>query len=132
MLADTLQVEPCVYSVRLHHALQRVFFTTADHNYFVNFHGEECARLGFDQAVYGWKYHPSLLMTTFAPLLFMAPVNNVRLLHRIFVDDIASKETWNMFVTKLNSQLQETTVLVSRPNSRVLFKITGQPRRLCS
>jgi hypothetical protein len=65
-------------------------------------------------------------MTTLAPLLFMAPVNNVRLLHRIFVDDIAGKETWNMFVAKLNSQLQETTVLVSRPNSRVLFKITRQ------
>ena len=91
--------------------------TIADHNYFVNFYGEDCARLNFDQAVDGWRYHPSLLMTTFAPLLFMAPVDNVRLLHRIFVDKIANKTTWNMFVTKLNSQLQETTVLVSRPNS---------------
>jgi hypothetical protein len=82
-------------------------------NYFLNFYGEECARLNFDQAVHGWRYHPSLLMTTFAPLLFMTPVNNVRLLHRIFVDDIASKEKWNMFVTKLNSQLQETSVLAT-------------------
>lgn len=51
-------------------------------------------------------------MTIFAPLLFMTPVSNVRLLHRIFVDNIASKEKWNMFVTKLNSQLQESSVLV--------------------
>ena len=53
-------------------------------------------------------------MTTFAPLLFMAPVNNVRLLHKIFVDNIASQHKWNMFVKKLNSQLQETSVLVSQ------------------
>ena len=54
-------------------------------------------------------------MTIFAPLLFMTPVTNVRLLHRIFVDNIASKEKWNMFVTKLNSQLQESSVLVCKP-----------------
>lgn len=65
-------------------------------------------------------------MSIFAPLLFMTPMNNVRLLHRLFVDGIVSKEKWNMFVTKLNSQLQETSVLVSRPNRRVLSIITGQ------
>ncbi|KAH0826608.1 hypothetical protein J3R83DRAFT_4972 [Lanmaoa asiatica] len=112
-LINTLQVESCTHSVRLHHALQRFLFTIADRNYFLNFHGEECARLNFDQSIHGWRYHPSLLMTTFAPLLFMVPVNNVRLLHRIFVDDIASKEKWNMFVKKLNSQLQETSVLAT-------------------
>lgn len=53
-------------------------------------------------------------MSTFAPLLFMAPMNNVRLLHRIYVDHIASRDKWNMFAAKLNSQLQETSVLVSR------------------
>ena len=123
---NALQVELCVYSVRLHHALQHAFFTIADRNYFVNFYWEDCPRLNLDQAIHGWKYYPSLLMTTFAPLLFMAPVNNVRLLHRIFVDDLTSTEMWNIFVAKLNSQLQETTVLVSSPNSRVLLNITGQ------
>ncbi|KAG8216853.1 hypothetical protein J3R82DRAFT_7116 [Butyriboletus roseoflavus] len=82
-------------------------------NHFLNFYGEDCARLNFDQTIHGWRYHPSLLMKTFAPLLFMAPVNNVRLLHRIFVDNIASKEKWNMFVKKLDSQLQETSVLAT-------------------
>ncbi|KAF9234256.1 hypothetical protein BU15DRAFT_65865 [Melanogaster broomeanus] len=84
-----------------------------DNNYFLNFHGEECARLNFDQTIHGWKYHPSSLMTVCAPLLFMAPVTSVRSLHRIFVDDIASKEKWNMFVNKLNSQLQDTNLLAT-------------------
>ncbi|KAG8216854.1 hypothetical protein J3R82DRAFT_7117 [Butyriboletus roseoflavus] len=82
-------------------------------NRFVHFYGEDCARLNFDQTVHGWRYHPSLLMKTFAPLLFLAPVNNVRLLHRVFVDDVASQERWNMFIKKLNSQLQETSVLAT-------------------
>ncbi|KAI9568446.1 hypothetical protein HD554DRAFT_723979 [Boletus coccyginus] len=72
-----------------------------------------CARLNSDQAIHGWRYHPSLRMKTCAPLLFMLPVDNVRLLHSIFIDEIASKEKWNMFVTKLNSQLQETSVLAT-------------------
>jgi len=83
-------------------------------------------RLDFDQTTHGWKYHPSLLMKIFAPLLLMLPVNNVRLLHGIFVDDIMNKEKWNMFVTKLNSQLQESSVLVSIRNSRLLNSLTGQ------
>ncbi|KAG9313444.1 hypothetical protein JVU11DRAFT_5766 [Chiua virens] len=82
-------------------------------SYFLNFYGEDCARLNFDQTIHGWRYHPSVFMTTFAPFLFMVPVSNVRLLHKIFVDEIASKEKWNMFITKLNSQLQETSVLAT-------------------
>ncbi|KAF9225844.1 hypothetical protein BS17DRAFT_729968 [Gyrodon lividus] len=83
------------------------------HNYFLNFHGEPCARLNFDQTIHGWRYHPSLLMTACAPLLFMAPVTNVRLLHKIFVDEISSRDKWNMFVNKLNSQLQDTNLLAT-------------------
>jgi hypothetical protein len=87
--------------------------TSTDRVYFLNFHGEECARLNFDQTIHGWRYHPSWLMATCAPLLFMAPVTSVRSLHRIFVDEIASKEKWNTFINKLNSQLQDTNLLVS-------------------
>ncbi|KAF8842888.1 hypothetical protein BDN67DRAFT_271836 [Paxillus ammoniavirescens] len=83
------------------------------HAYFLNFHGEECARLNFDQTVHGWRYHPSWLMTACAPLLFMAPVTSVRSLHRIFVDGIASKDKWNTFINKLNSQLQDTNLLAT-------------------
>ncbi|KIJ07799.1 hypothetical protein PAXINDRAFT_139695 [Paxillus involutus ATCC 200175] len=83
------------------------------HAYFLNFHGEECARLNFDQTIHGWRYHPSWLMATCAPLLFMAPVTSVRSLHRIFVDEIASKAKWNTYINKLNSQLQDTNLLAT-------------------
>ncbi|KIJ61555.1 hypothetical protein HYDPIDRAFT_96423, partial [Hydnomerulius pinastri MD-312] len=83
------------------------------HSYFINFHGEVCARLNFDQTVHGWRYQPSMLMAACAPVLFMAPVTNVRALHKIFVDDVASKEKWNTFVNKLNSQLQDTNLLAT-------------------
>ncbi|KAF9237090.1 hypothetical protein BU15DRAFT_76323 [Melanogaster broomeanus] len=41
------------------------------------------------------------------------PVKSVKLLHKIFVDDIASTEEWNTFVKKLNSQLQDTNLLAT-------------------
>ena len=63
-------------------------------------------------------------MKIFAPLLFMVPRNNVRMLHGIFVDDIVNKEKWNMFVSKLDSQLQETSVLVRQRNFGALNEIT--------
>ena len=96
--------------------LFNTLLTIADYNHFLNYYGEECARLNFDQRVHGWKYRPSLSMKIFAPLLFMVPRNNVRMLHGIFVDDIVNKEKWNMFVSKLDSQLQETSVLVRQRN----------------
>ncbi|KIJ09102.1 hypothetical protein PAXINDRAFT_172628 [Paxillus involutus ATCC 200175] len=83
------------------------------HAFFLNFHGEACARLTFDQTIHGWRYHPSLLMATCAPLFFMAPVTSVRSLHKIFVDEIASKEQWNKFLNKLNSQLQDTNLIAT-------------------
>ena len=104
------------------HALQCLRLTIVDHNYFLNYHGEDCARLNFDQRIHGWKYHPSLMMKICAPLLFMVPINNLRVLHRVFVDDIANKEKWNLFVSKLNSQLQESSVLVSPRNSESWMK----------
>ncbi|KAF8137480.1 hypothetical protein EV363DRAFT_1446322 [Boletus edulis] len=88
-------------------------FTIADGNYFINYYGEECARLNFDQSIHGWRYHPSPIMSILAVLTFMAPVKIVRLLHRIFIDDVARKETWNMFIANLNSQLQESSVLAT-------------------
>ncbi|KAH7886926.1 hypothetical protein F5I97DRAFT_1871264 [Phlebopus sp. FC_14] len=82
-------------------------------NFFLNFHGEVCARLNFDQSVHGWRYQPSKLMAICAPILFMSPITTVRALHKIFVDEIASKQQWNMFINKLNSQLQDTNLLAT-------------------
>ena len=55
-------------------------------------------------------------MKAFAPVLFMGPAKNIRLLHRVFVDEIASGERWNMFINILNSRLKETNILVSSPH----------------
>ncbi|KAL4071433.1 hypothetical protein V8B97DRAFT_469435 [Scleroderma yunnanense] len=82
-------------------------------NYYDNFHGEQCARLNFSQSVHGWKYHPSKRMKICAPLFFFSPITSVRHLHTIFVDGIASKERWNVFVNQLTSHLQDTNLLAT-------------------
>lgn len=87
-------------------------FVFTDFNYYINFHAEQCARLNFDQSVHGWRYRPSITMMICAPLLFFSPTSNVRNLHTIFVDGIASKSKWNSFVNQLNSNLQDTNLLV--------------------
>ena len=56
-------------------------------------------------------------MIILAPLLCMAPVANVRSLHRTFVDNIASTVEWSGFITKLNGQLQNFNLLVSQLSS---------------
>ncbi|KIM70630.1 hypothetical protein SCLCIDRAFT_101274 [Scleroderma citrinum Foug A] len=84
---------------------------TLDRNQYLNFHGQPCARLSVDQTVHGWRYRPSTAMIILAPLLCMAPVANVRSLHRTFVDNIASTVEWSGFITKLNGQLQNFNLL---------------------
>jgi len=108
------EIDPKRTEAREHHVIiiGRIM-NTFRHNHFLHFYGEECARLNFDQSVHGWEYQPSLLMTLFSPMLFMAHVNNTRLLHKIYVDDIASKEKWRMFITKLNSQLEDISLLAT-------------------
>jgi hypothetical protein len=81
----------------------------------MNFHGEDCVRLNYEQVVHGWEYSPSLLMLTLAPLLFLDPMNQVQELHRIFVDNIASTSRWDAFTLKLKGQLQDSNLLVSSP-----------------
>jgi hypothetical protein len=83
------------------------------HNHFINFHGENCARLSFEQSAFGWKYAPSPLMLTVAPLLFFDPVTQVQELHKVFVDQIACKTRCQAFSSKLNRQLQDSNLLVS-------------------
>jgi hypothetical protein len=83
------------------------------HNHFINFHGENCVRLSCDQSAHGWKYAPSSLMLTVAPLLFFDPVTQVQELHKVFVDQIACKTRWDAFSLKLKEQLQDSNLLVS-------------------
>ncbi|KAI6043910.1 hypothetical protein EDC04DRAFT_3106740 [Pisolithus marmoratus] len=82
-------------------------------NYYLNFHGEPCARLNFDQSVHGWKYHPSVMMSICTPLLFFSPMTNIRNLNALFVDGIVSKEKWNAFINRMNSYLTNTNLLAT-------------------
>ncbi|KAL4079409.1 hypothetical protein J3A83DRAFT_1089265 [Scleroderma citrinum] len=84
-----------------------------DSNYYLNFHGEPCARLNFNQSVHGWKYHPSKMMMICAPLFFFSPVTTLQHLHTIFVDRTISKEKWNVFVNQLTSLFQDTNLLAT-------------------
>lgn len=82
------------------------------HNHFVNYHGEDCARLAVEQTVHGWAYKRSPLMVILTPFLFFDPVTQVRDLHKVFVDRIACTARWNAFSSKLNGQLQDSNLLV--------------------
>lgn len=82
-------------------------------NAFLNFHGENCARLSCEQTVHGWAYAPSMLMVVLAPLLFLEPVTQVRELHKIFTDHTVRTSRWNAFSLKLKGQLQDSNLLAS-------------------
>jgi hypothetical protein len=85
------------------------------HNAFINFHGEDCARMSYEQTVYGWVYKPSVLMAVLAPFLFFGPVTQVRELHKIFADGIVRNSRWNTFSSKLKARLRSSNLLASPP-----------------
>ncbi|KAG2134839.1 hypothetical protein DEU56DRAFT_738284, partial [Suillus clintonianus] len=93
--------------------LAAIYGTFEGHNHFVNYHGEDCARLVVEQTVHGWAYKRSPLMVILAPLLFFDPVTQVRDLHKVFVDRIACTARWNAFSSKLNGQLQDSNLLAT-------------------
>ncbi|KAJ8587081.1 hypothetical protein M405DRAFT_326662 [Rhizopogon salebrosus TDB-379] len=82
-------------------------------NAFLNFHGENCARLTFEQTIHGWEYIPSMSMFFLTPLLFLEPVTQVQELHRIFADSIARTSRWNAFSSKLKGQLHDSNLLAT-------------------
>jgi len=52
-------------------------------------------------------------MAFVAPLLFMAPVTNIRSLHKIYVDHFVRMDKWTAFVNNSTSQLQNTNLLAT-------------------
>jgi hypothetical protein len=65
------------------------------HNHFLNYYGEDCARLFADETVHSWAYKPSPLMAILTPLLFFDCVTQVYELNRVFVDEVACTAQWN-------------------------------------
>ncbi|KAG1753613.1 uncharacterized protein EDB91DRAFT_1333047 [Suillus paluster] len=115
-VVDKIKVySPADQSMQQCHAaivIGRIMYTFS-HNHFVNYHGEDCARLVVEQTVHGWAYKRSPLMVILAPLLFFDPVTQVRDLHKVFVDKMACTARWNAFSSKLNGQLQDSNLLAT-------------------
>ncbi|EIW78597.1 hypothetical protein CONPUDRAFT_145764 [Coniophora puteana RWD-64-598 SS2] len=91
----------------------RIMYTiTSDH--FLNHYGQQEARRCSSHASSGWHYEQSLGMALGSWLLFRAPnTYYVRYLHKIFADGISSKQTWNTFSARINSELQEFNLLAT-------------------
>ncbi|EGO29770.1 hypothetical protein SERLADRAFT_458015 [Serpula lacrymans var. lacrymans S7.9] len=82
-------------------------------NQFINFHGLQGSRLNFEQSIHDQKFTRSTLMSILSPMFFYTPDVHRTALHKIFVDNIASSFTWNKFVDKVNSELQEQNLLAT-------------------
>jgi hypothetical protein len=52
-------------------------------------------------------------MKCLAPLLFNAPYEHVRSLHKLYVDSIVNYLDWRTFVQNLNAEMQDFNLLVS-------------------
>ncbi|OJA08912.1 hypothetical protein AZE42_07366 [Rhizopogon vesiculosus] len=109
-LPEDWSIERCHAAI----VIGRIMHQFSD-NAFLNFHGENCARLRSGQTVHGWVYEPSILMVILAPILFLEPVTQVRELHQIFPDNTAHTSRWNALSLKLNGQLQNSNLLASPP-----------------
>jgi len=59
------------------------------------------------------------MMKCLAPLLFNAPSEHLRSLHKVYVDSIVNQLDWRTFVQRLNAELQEFNLLVG-PSLSVL------------
>lgn len=115
-VVDSIRVYPLADQSmqRCHPAIiiGRIMYTFS-HARFMNFHGENCARLAFGQTVHGWAYTPSLFMIVLAPLLFLDPVTHVKELHNIFTDRMVCKPRWDAYGSKLRGQLQDSNLMAT-------------------
>ncbi|OCH87222.1 hypothetical protein OBBRIDRAFT_796401 [Obba rivulosa] len=88
------------------------------HHRFLNFHGQNAARLCRDQTVHGKKsYDRSPLINILSPLLFNAPDEHLRGLERIWIDEVIVFQQWKDFIEKLKTEwtdfLLPATVLLT-------------------
>lgn len=84
------------------------------HCQYLNYHGQQGARLSRDQTVHGDSYEKrSVMMKCLAPLLFNAPYEHIRSLQRLYVDSIVNQLDWRTFVQKLNAEMQAFNLLAT-------------------
>jgi hypothetical protein len=96
-----------------------------DHVKFLNFHGQEGARLSRDQTVHERTYHKSsLLMAFMSPLLFNAPEGYFTLLESLYVDGIVTTSSWKPFVERRIREWSDVTFLSVYPCYRSIWSLT--------
>ncbi|KAF5357045.1 hypothetical protein D9756_006504 [Leucocoprinus leucothites] len=74
---------------------------------FVHFYGEPAVRLLRGASVYGTIRRRTLLIRLVSPILFAAPLQHLKALERIWVDDIVHEPTWKVLINKFNKQWEE-------------------------
>lgn len=84
------------------------------HCQYLNYYGQQGARLSRDQTVHGDSYEErSMMMKCLAPLLFNAPYEHIQSLHKLYVDSIVNQLDWRTFVQKLNAEMQDFNLLAT-------------------
>ncbi|KAG2142103.1 hypothetical protein BD769DRAFT_51438 [Suillus cothurnatus] len=84
------------------------------HCQYLNYHGQQGARLSRDQTVHGDTYEErSVMMRCLAPFLFNAPYEHIRSLHKLYVDSIVNQLDWRSFVQNLNAEMQDFNLLAT-------------------
>ncbi|KAJ7497344.1 hypothetical protein FB451DRAFT_1211066 [Mycena latifolia] len=86
------------------------------HERFLNYHGQEAARLTRHQSIYGEPSSQdkrSRLMSIISPILFYAPNDHLRNLGKIWVDKIAAKQEWIKLISKSTSEWAEHTAFAT-------------------
>ncbi|KAJ7680379.1 hypothetical protein DFH06DRAFT_1404177, partial [Mycena polygramma] len=83
---------------------------------FLNFHGQEAARLSRNQSVYGVpprEERRSWAMSILSPILFYVPDTHLHSFDKIWVDEIASTGPWKALTGRLISEWSECTAFAT-------------------
>ena len=94
-----------------------ILMGTIARNQFINLYGQQGARLDRDQSVHGSTVNPrTLLVTILSPVLFWSPNDHLRVLEKLWVDNIVHHGPWIQFIEKLNTEWQEFILFVRLPH----------------
>jgi hypothetical protein len=80
---------------------------------FLNFHGQPCARLQRDTAIYEDSTQGrSFIIKTLSPICFTFPDSHLEALQKIWVDRLTYNTAWRTFIEGLNTEWQEMIIIV--------------------
>ncbi|KAF8868712.1 hypothetical protein BD779DRAFT_1683230 [Infundibulicybe gibba] len=110
ILSDVKPTQVSLHSGHAAYVIAPLMAIACDHK-FLNFHGQECARLSRDQSV----HEPAPQSTSYyyramSMLLFYSPEIYTQMLRTIFVDDHIFYVAWKPFVRELVSEWRDVTI----------------------